>query len=391
MRRRMINPKVYRKIVINVFLLLSTAMAGASATPRLPLNFFGSPTCGECMEIKEMILFPMEKEHGGKIDLRIYDVDTDTGFKMMTKLEKQFDVKTTASIELFFPDTFLIGDADIKKHARRMIEYRLAHPEKWMKTDAVAGQDSLSFAESLKKKFNEFSFLSIFAAGIVDGINPCAIATMIFLVSFLATRRRSRREILTIGMCFTAAVFFTYLLLGIGAFKAITALEHYRWLSKAIRWSAVGLALVIGIVSFVDAFRYKKSRKTQDIALQLPKAVKLRIHKVISGNLSGTQLVMGAMVTGFLVTLLEAVCTGQVYLPTIILMTKQEGLKLTGWLYLVFYNVLFVMPLLIVMVLAYFGLKWDRLTKITQKHLPLLKILLGVVLIALAAFLGFAG
>jgi cytochrome c biogenesis protein CcdA len=162
-------------------------------------------------------------------------------------------------------------------------------------------------------------------------------------------------------------------------------------LSKVIRWSAVGLALVVGIVSFIDAFRFGKSRKTQDIALQLPKAVKLRIHKVISGNLSGTQLATGAIVTGFLVTLLEAVCTGQVYLPTIILMTKQHGLRFTGWLYLIFYNVLFVMPLLIVMALAYFGLKWDRLAKVTQQHLPLLKVLLGVVLIALAAFLAFAG
>jgi cytochrome c biogenesis protein CcdA len=391
MRRAMIDPQVFRNIVINVFLLLYPAITDASETPRLLLNFFGSPTCGECMEIKETILFPIEKEYDGKIDLRIYDVDTDTGFKMMTKLEVQFGVKTTASIELFFPDTFLIGDADIKKHARRMIEFRLAHPENLMKTDTVVRQDSLLFSESLKKKFGEFSFLSIFAAGIVDGINPCAIATMIFLVSFLATRQRSRREILAIGLCFTTAVFFTYLLLGIGAFRAITALEHYRWLSKAIRWSAVGLALIVGIISFVDAFRYKKSRKTQDIALQLPKAIKIRIHKIISGNLSGTQLVMGAIVTGFLVTLLEAVCTGQVYLPTIILMTRQEGLKFTGWMYLVFYNVLFVMPLLIVMVLAYFGMKWDRLAKTTQKHLSLMKVLLGIVLIALSAFLAFAG
>jgi cytochrome c biogenesis protein CcdA len=363
----------------------------AFRTDKLILHFFGSPTCGECLEIKESVLYPAAKEHEGKIDIRIYNVDTDTGFASMTRMEKQFAVKTNASVELFFPDTFLIGSEDIQRHARSMIEYRLMHPEKWAVARFKAPPDSFTFIESLKKKFGEFSFLSILAAGIVDGVNPCAIATMIFLVSFLATRKRSRREIMTIGMCFTAAVFFTYLLLGVGAFKAITALEHYRWLSKAIRWSAVGLALIVGILSFVDAFRFGKSRKTQDITVQLPKQVKLRIHKVISGNLSGTQLAMGAIVTGFLVTLLEAVCTGQVYLPTIILMTKQTGLRFTGWLYLIFYNVLFILPLLIVMALAYFGLKWDRLAKATQQHLPLLKVLLGTVLIALAAFLAVAG
>jgi cytochrome c biogenesis protein CcdA len=363
----------------------------ASASAKLVLHFFGSPTCGKCLDIKQSILFLAEKENKEKIDLRIYDVDTDTGFKIMTQMEKRFEVKTIASIELFFPDTFLIGEEDIRKNARRMIEYRLANFGKSASVFFPVPRDSISYTGLLKKKFSEFSFFSILAAGTIDGINPCAIATMIFLVSFLATRKRSRREILTIGMCFTAAVFFTYLLLGVGAFKAITALEHYRWLSKAIRWSAVGLALGVGVVSFVDAFRFGKSRKTQDIALQLPKAVKIRIHKIISGNLSGTQLATGAIVTGFLVTLLEAVCTGQVYLPTIILMTKQQGLRITGWLYLIFYNILFVLPLLAVMALAYFGMKWDRLAKTTQQHLPLLKVLLGTVLIALAAFLAFAG
>ena len=108
---------------------------------------------------------------------------------------------------------------------------------------------------------------------------------------------------------------------------------------------------------------------------------------MISGNLSGSGLVVGAVITGFLVTLLEAVCTGQVYLPTIVLMTRQEGLRLTGWFYLVFYNVLFVLPLLIVMILAFLGLKWDRLAKTTQKHLVPIKIALGCVLCGLAVFI----
>ena len=389
---KMLSNLIKQSLFLAIFnCALLCAGEGVSGPVKLIISFFGSPTCGECQEIKETILYPAAKEHNGKIDLRIYDVDSDNGFKVMTMMEKRFSVKTTASIELFFPDTFLIGGEAIHQHAMQMIEYRLMHPEKWEKTGHAVSQDSLSYAESLSKKFGEFSFLSIFAAGIIDGINPCAIATMIFLVSFLATRKRSRREILTIGMCFTASVFLTYLLLGVGAFKAFTALEHYRWLSKGIRWSAVGLAFIVGMVSFIDAFRFGRSRKTQDIALQLPKAIKIRIHKVISGNLTGAQLVTCAIVTGFLVTLLEAVCTGQVYLPTIILMTKQHGLRFAGWLYLIFYNVLFVLPLLIVMALAYFGLKWERLAKTTQKHLPLLKVVLGIVLLALAAFLALAG
>ena len=127
----------------------------------------------------------------------------------------------------------------------------------------------------------------------------------------------------------------------------------------------------------------------KDITLQLPKSVKLMIHKVISSQLTQSSLFFGAITTGFLVTLLEAVCTGQVYLPTIVLMTKESGLKFTGWIYLILYNILFVLPLLIIMILAYFGLTWDRLAKATQANLSMLKILLGTVLLFLAIFLSF--
>ena len=136
------------------------------------------------------------------------------------------------------------------------------------------------------------------------------------------------------------------------------------------------------------------SNTTYDIELDdatTISALKSRIHKTISGNLSSSSLFIGTLVTGFLVTLLEAVCTGQVYLPTIILMTRAQGLRLTGWLYLLYYNFLIVLPLLIIMVLAYYGLRWDELSRATQKHLPLLKVIMGVVLAGLAVFLAVAG
>ena len=78
-------------------------------------------------------------------------------------------------------------------------------------------------------------------------------------------------------------------------------------------------------------------------------------------------------------------------LPTIILMTRQEGLKLTGWMYLLFYNFLFVLPLLAVMILAFFGMRWERLAKAAQSRLTAVKVLFGVVLCGLAVFLAIAG
>jgi len=367
--------------------LCSAAISLASTHDRLTLDFFGSPTCGECMQIKQEILFPLEKKHS-VIDLKIHDVDTDSGYKLIMAMEDRFRVPTSSSIELFFPDTFLIGAEDILKHGHRMILRYLEHPETWKPRDM--GEDTTSLSGRLAERFSGFSFLGILTAGIIDGINPCAIATMIFLISFLATQKRKRREVLAIGLSFTAAVFITYLGMGVGAFKALSFLQKNLWVSQTIRWGAAALAVIFGLLSFRDAIVFHKTGKASEITLQLPEAVKMRIHKVISGNLSGKSLVIGAVVTGFLVTLLEAVCTGQVYLPTIVLMTRQKGLQLTGWLYLIFYNFLFVLPLLIVMILAFFGLRWDRLAKTTRKNMVAIKIALGSVLCGLAIFITLA-
>lgn len=380
--------KLSIKLLSVIFFLLSTS----TAEHRLTLHFFGSPTCGECLSIKQLILFPAKEAYPQTIDLHIHDIDTDSGFKLLMSMEEHFNLSTSASIELFFPDTFLTGSEDILRYGKKLIEQYMADPGKWKYSivEESSGSES-DFSKTLQQKFQSYSFFNILIAGLVDGVNPCAIATLVFLISFLATRKRSRNEILVIGICFSVSVFLTYLLMGIGAFRLITALEQYRSLSIIIKYSAAGFATLVGLASLYDAWRFHKNHKVKDIKLQLPKALKIRIHKVISGNLSGGQLAFGAITTGFLVTLLEAVCTGQVYLPTIVLMTKQQGLRFIGWIYLVFYNILFVIPLIIVMALAYYGMKWESLAKATQKHMVFIKIMLGVVLVGLAAFLVSAG
>ncbi|MBN2036324.1 MAG: hypothetical protein JW768_06240 [Chitinispirillaceae bacterium] len=370
-------------------LILFFCASGSFSSSRLVIHFFGSSTCGECAEIKATILKPLAEEYRDKLDVRLHDLDTDSGFQLAVSMEEKYKVTVSSPQELFFPDTVLLGDESIMKHGRDLILSYLAHPEKWGGEEIEV--DKKKFAETLKHRFQKFTLVQIVLAGLVDGVNPCAIATMIFLISFMAVQKRSRGEILAIGLTFSAAVYVTYLLLGLGAFKALSLLQSYHLIADGVRWFAVIFAGAVAIICFRDAIVYKMTGKAKDIKLQLSPKLKSRIHKVISGNLSQKSLIVGTAVTGFLVTLLEAVCTGQVYLPTIILMTQAEGLRLTGWLYLILYNFLFVLPLLIIMILAYYGLRWEELSRTTQKNLPLLKTIMGVVLVGLAVFLAVAG
>jgi cytochrome c biogenesis protein CcdA len=383
--------------LITVFLAITATMTASAyaedkpALNALELYFFGSATC-ECFEIKESLLKPMEKKHGDRLKIHYHNWEDSSSFKLMKQMDTQYKVEKFASQELFFPDTFLLGYESIMANGRAMIEEYLNDPQRRLSIE-ITEQTTGRTSEVYKAEFDKLNLVGIIPAAIADSVNPCAIATLIFLLSFLTTQKRKRLEILIIGLIYTATVFVTYTLLGAGAFVAITSLgKVYKLAHEIIKWSAVAFAAIVGILSLLDAIRFKKSGDAKEIKLQLPKSVKLRIHKIITDNMKGSRLVIGTIVTGFLVTLLEAACTGQVYLPVIVGMTRhgQDGLKLIGWLLLMLYNLIFVLPLLAVMVAAYYGMKWTDLSKMMQKHLTLLKVLMGIVMIGLALYLAFA-
>ncbi|MBD3345394.1 MAG: hypothetical protein GF401_10065 [Chitinivibrionales bacterium] len=380
-----------KTVQILLFTLIITLSLSADQQQKsqLELHFFGSSTCGECMEIKEHLLKPMAEKHP-EIDLHFHDIDTDEGFERLVTMEAEYGVTQSSPQVLFFPDTFLTGYDDIMTYGEKKIRECL-DVCKQAGGDSVS-RDSVDVAGYLREKTRGWGFfIGTLVAGLADGVNPCAIATMIFLVSFLATQKRKRSEVMIVGLSYTATVFVTYFAMGAGLKGIIEPIQQNTIGKSIIRWGAFTIAVGVAFFSFKDAVVYARTGKTKDITLQLPKAVKIRIHKTISGNLSNRGLVIGSIITGFLVTLLEAICTGQMYLPYIAAMTRQQEFIIKGYLYLAFYNLLFVLPLLIVMGLAYYGMKWSDLAKKTQKNMVLLKVLLGMVMTGLAVYLGVNG
>ncbi len=374
-----------------VLTLLCTGFAfpGLCAPRELRLTFFGSSTCGECAEIKTQLLKPLEHKYEGKLTIVYRDIEVDKDLALLTAMEKGYRVKTTAPQELFFPDTVLVGYDVIMKEGGRLIESYLSHSEKWTYSHAYGDStiDTMNAAAMIKDRMKTWSFIGLFAIGFVDGVNPCAIASMIFLISFLGTQNRRRKDVLKIGLAFTGVTFLTYFLLGLGAFRILSLMDKFYWFSLAIRVVAVSVAVWVALLSIWDAVHYYRTKDTSEMKVQLPKSVKLLIHSVIRGNLSTNKIVVGAIATGFLVTLLEGACTAKIYLPTIMAMTHTFGFRLVGWVLLVIYNFLFVLPLLIVLTATAYGLKWKRLSSFQQRHMVLTKMLLALVMFGLAAFI----
>jgi hypothetical protein len=127
--------------------------------------------------------------------------------------------------------------------------------------------------------------------------------------------------------------------------------------------------------------------------------VKFRIQKVITAHyrtspgapvaaLSRMRLLfLSAIMTGFLVTILEAVCTGQTYLPTISFILKMSPLKAQAFSYLLLYNFMFVIPLVAILFCAVLGFTSQEFSGFLKKRLSLIKLLMAILFFGLGGFL----
>ena len=182
------------------------------------------------------------------------------------------------------------------------------------------------------------------------------------------------------------AVFSTYFIVGLGGFSLIQSLSSFPVISKIIKWIGILFAFTIGVLNFYDYYLYKKG-KTSDNILQLPKFLKLKIHENIREKSKSKFFFASAFALGFLVSIFELACTGQVYLPTIVYIVKATPLKIYGIVYLLLYNLMFIVPLLMIFLLVYFGITSEKLTDIFKSHLGKIKISLGIFFISLAALI----
>ena len=163
-------------------------------------------------------------------------------------------------------------------------------------------------------------------------------------------------------------------------------INQFSGIAKCVYLLAATGTFVLAGLSLYDAVKAKQG-KTKDILLQLPRALKLRIHKVIREQTRTSGVIAGALVIGFVISALELVCTGQVYLPTLTFVAGIEGMRAHAISYLLLYNIMFIVPLLVVFGCVYWGTTSMQLGGILQKHLVSVKIGMGLVLFGLGVWL----
>lgn len=173
--------------------------------------------------------------------------------------------------------------------------------------------------------------------GLIDSFNPCAIGVLLLYVSILLGTNSPRRFILAFGGFYILATFVTYFLIGLGILQVI----HFFGVPHFFGWVAAFLVLFIGLFYIKDYYW-----PFWQIPVVSPFLSRCRM---VTWNKKLT--IFSALALGVLIGLCEFPCSGGIYLATVAMLSLRE----TFWQgvgYLVIYNTMFILPLVVIFVLA---------------------------------------
>lgn len=211
---------------------------------------------------------------------------------------------------------------------------------------------------------------TVLVAGVVDGINPCAFTVLLLFITALLTSvqvgaqsvNAIRLRILSRGGIYIAAIFVTYLALGVGLLQTINLFTRQH---LPARLGAL-FAILFGLWMLKDFFLPNLGWR-----LQAPEKVGAMAH-----NAARTATVPALIVGGFFIGLCTVPCSGAVYLGVLSLLALQPSAML-GYGYLVLYNLVFVLPLIVILVAASARPTLNRLAHWNIHHKEWVRLVLG--------------
>ncbi len=329
--------------------------------------------CRECSRAESDIGYVQGRY--AQLQVREFNIYDDAGLAQC--LARRVGRGRVHAPALFIGDDALIGQAEITPQNLERLVQKYASTGTGQVWESCRGETMVALPP----------VLTVVAAGLLDGLNPCAFATLIFFISYLAASERKGREILAVGAAFAMGVFMTYLAIGFGLYRLVDAIRDTHAMAGRVVYVAIALfCAVLGVLSFLD---YLKARRGQieDMALVMPAGLRRRVQAVIRRAGNARAFVAVSLVTGAAVSFLELACTGQVYLATIISTVNAPSAQAQAIPLLILYNLMFIVPLVVVFVLVYFGTTSYQLGLFLRRHTATVKLGTALLFLVLAGWL----
>jgi cytochrome c biogenesis protein CcdA len=296
-----------------------------------------------------------------------------TNLERFTTMSHGYAVENAGIPAIFIGSQALIGDVDISDHLEAEVlaeQSRLAAcptTTPIINASAVSGPGCAPGAVSLSPQL-------VIVSALLDSINPCALAVLIFLLLSMSAAE-SRQRILLVGATYILALFLFHMIAGVGIFSIVT----FSGFSRVFSLLGAALALLFGIITLIEVLKNKDS-----YLLAIPESKKQMLEHYIR-----TASLPAAFILGILAGLFGFSCTGGIYISILALLSKDFTL-MSGLPYLLLYNLVFILPLALVVLLIAYGVSPERANTWRLEHRRILRLVVGIAMISLGLII-FSG
>lgn len=380
--------RFFTVLVFLVFALSFTSLSAEEAeAPGVKSNtdtfyFFYSHRCPHCKEAHPFIQ-ELKKDYPDIEFKELEVLKIPENRQLFIEMIKERGIKGGGVPTFIFGEKFVVGfqKGHHDKLIREMIDMQLvAHGEESCKdekckqcSENIIDVPVLGKIDAKMVSLPSFTFI----IGLLDGVNPCAMWVLMFLLTLLVNAK-SRKKLIMVGTVFVISS-------GVVYFLFMTAwLNIFTFMGMA-SYVTIGLgvvALLMGAINIKEFFFFKKG-----VSLMIPEKAKPKLYekmrKVINNNNFWLSL-LGTVTLAFFVNLIELGCTiglPAIYTRVLSIQDINPGVK---YFYMALYNAYYVIPLAVIVGLFVITMGKYRFE---EKHAKILKLVSGILMLSLGLIL----
>jgi thiol-disulfide isomerase/thioredoxin len=353
------------------------------------IHFFLHGECPQCADVLPFIE-SLSQKHNVKLEL--HDVSVPEKKELYEKFKETYGLFSGGYPIVFIGKNFLAGDTAIRENLEKEIisckESGCAcplasvqgstpyNPQPGTMTPEDGTLVNLPFFGEMDASQLSLPVFTIILGGL-DSFNPCAFFVLFFLLSMLV-HAKSRKRMLLIGgtfVFFSGFIYFLFMAAWLNLFLFIGELMIITTIAGAI-------AVIVGVINVKDFFFFGEG-----VSLSISSDAKPKLFQRMRGLLKETSLLpmmVGTIVLAIAANAYELLCTAGFPMVFTRILTLHELTTFEYYLYLAAYNVVYIIPLALIVLLFSLTLGAKKLTEWQGR---VLKLVSGLMMFGLGAVL----
>jgi cytochrome c biogenesis protein CcdA len=359
-------------LILPTVLAQSQCLQTAQDNPKI-LYFFYGDGCPHCA-VAEPFLKQLQQQYNFTI-ISHETWHNDTNKQIFEEFLSAYNVpKSSTGVPAFFMGSKYIVGFDnansIGKNLEEMVKQCLNNNCS-SKSEVI--RFSL-FGKNLEMGKDSSILVLGIVLGFADGFNPCTFAILLFLLSYLFTISASKKKVLKLGLIFTFVIFIIYvaIMLGLINLLAFVGFRNYGKIIISV------ILLVMAALNIKDFFF-----KGKGPSLEIPAFARPTLERYVK-KATVPAIILLAIILSFV----ELLCTLGLPLAYVTILAERGISSASSFFYILWYNLFYIMPLLIIIFLIYFFvLEADKAEEYRQKMRKYMKLIGGLIMLVLAVLM----